>query len=534
VAVTRLVRSGIALVLALALGALGSAATAATDDFAQLGTSILGHAVGDEWGTSVALDSSGSVLAAGSPSASGSQGRVRVFAWDGSAWVQRGAHLEGEATGDFFGQSVSLSADGSVLAVGAPFNAGGGIDRGHVRVFSWDGSAWVQRGGDIDGLVNGERSGGAVDISADGSRVVIGARLSGTLGTPEGAVRVYQWSGAAWVQLGATISGASGDRLGTAVAISADGAAIIAGGPSASANAGVARVYGWNGTAWTQKGSDIAGAAAGDLLGSAVDIDSSGSTILIGAPRNDAGGSDAGAVSVYSFSGASWNRLGSDTRGLAASAQWGSSVSLSADGRSYVAGAPASSAQQGYAQAYRLVSGEWSAWGSAIVGVAAGDQAGASVAIAGSAPRVAMGAPKHDNPFADAGQVRVFAYPIAQTDEPAAGVAGIALHVLGPVGRQVEGSTVHIAAYRVMPDSTYSLHMQARGSQLGRVLATGRVSPAGHLDQKVLLDRLSPGSYTLTLRGVHASGTGLELVATIRIGPGGAVAAIGENRPGIW
>jgi hypothetical protein len=43
--------------------------------------------------------------------------------------------MKGEFEDDWFGFSVSLSADGSILAVGGHFNDGNGSDSGHVRVF---------------------------------------------------------------------------------------------------------------------------------------------------------------------------------------------------------------------------------------------------------------------------------------------------------------------------------------------------------------------------------------------------------------
>ena len=38
-----------------------------------------------------------------------------------------------------------------MVAIGAYRNDGNGIDSGHVRLYAWDGSSWVQRGSDIDG-----------------------------------------------------------------------------------------------------------------------------------------------------------------------------------------------------------------------------------------------------------------------------------------------------------------------------------------------------------------------------------------------
>ena len=83
--------------------------------------------------------------------------------------------MTGEAAGDISGFSVSLSGDGSVVAIGARGNDGNGDLSGHVRVYAWDGTAWTQRGLDIDGEAAGDISGGSVSLSSDGSVVAIGA-----------------------------------------------------------------------------------------------------------------------------------------------------------------------------------------------------------------------------------------------------------------------------------------------------------------------------------------------------------------------
>ncbi len=100
---------------------------------------------------------------------------------------QVGSDIDGEAGGDRSGTSVSLSSDGSRVAVGAP--QGGAA--GHVRVYDWDGSAWVQVGSDIDGEAGGDRSGTSVSLSSDGSRVAIGASQNDGTGSAAGHVRVY-------------------------------------------------------------------------------------------------------------------------------------------------------------------------------------------------------------------------------------------------------------------------------------------------------------------------------------------------------
>jgi len=51
-------------------------------------------------------------------------------------WNQIGADIDGEAAGDQSGAAVSLSSDGSVVAIGAPYNDENGNASGQVRIFS--------------------------------------------------------------------------------------------------------------------------------------------------------------------------------------------------------------------------------------------------------------------------------------------------------------------------------------------------------------------------------------------------------------
>ena len=44
-----------------------------------------------------------------------------------------------------------MSADGSVVAIGAYLNDGGGTNSGHVRLYKNNNGTWTQIGSDIDG-----------------------------------------------------------------------------------------------------------------------------------------------------------------------------------------------------------------------------------------------------------------------------------------------------------------------------------------------------------------------------------------------
>ena len=106
-------------------------------------------------------------------------GHVRIYDLDGSSWKQVGSDIDGEAADDRFDESVSLSADGGRVAIGAPYNGGNGCYSGHVRLYDFDGSSWNQVGSDIDGEAAYDLCGNSVALSANGARVAIGARQNG-------------------------------------------------------------------------------------------------------------------------------------------------------------------------------------------------------------------------------------------------------------------------------------------------------------------------------------------------------------------
>ena len=257
---------------------------------------------------------------------------------------QMGSDIDGERPNDRSGGSVSLSSDGTIIAIGAEQNDGADTNAGHVRIYEWNGSTWQQKGADIDGANYGSRA-HEVSMSSDGTIVAIGAaRHSGRTGY----VRIYEWNGTAWQQKGADIDGEdSYHYFGASVSLSSDGTIIAIGAsgydpdpPTISYDRGYVQVYEWDGTAWIQKGADMVGEAVDDHSGSSVSLSSDGTIVAIGAQKNDGNGSDAGHVRVYAYDGVTgdvdgvdgWTQMGADIDGEAAGDYAGWSVALSSDG----------------------------------------------------------------------------------------------------------------------------------------------------------------------------------------------------------
>ena len=63
--------------------------------------------------------------------------RVYDYNADSGAWVQVGNDIDGEAADDWSGWSVTMSADGSRVGIGAPGNDGNGFNSGYVRVYDY-------------------------------------------------------------------------------------------------------------------------------------------------------------------------------------------------------------------------------------------------------------------------------------------------------------------------------------------------------------------------------------------------------------
>ena len=118
-------------------------------------------------------------------------GHVRLYKWDGTSWNQLGNDIDGEAAADNSGFSVSLSDDGTIVAIGADDNDGNGDGSGHTRLYQYSSGSWTQLGSDIDGEAAGDYSGWSVSLSDDGKTVAIGARLNDANGTNSGHTRVF-------------------------------------------------------------------------------------------------------------------------------------------------------------------------------------------------------------------------------------------------------------------------------------------------------------------------------------------------------
>jgi hypothetical protein len=299
------------------------------------------------------------------------------------------------APNELFGYAVARSADGTRLAVGARYedsNATGiggnqsdnsAIDSGAVYVFALTGTTWTQeayiKASNTDA---GDWFGKVVSLSADGSRLAVGAHQEDSSATgiggsqadngaaDSGAVYVFSRSGTTWAQeayVKPSNTGA-GDYFGISLSLSADGtrlavgaeredsSAIVVGGngnDNGATNAGAAYVFALVGTTWTQEAYvKTSNTGGGDALGCSIALSPDGTRLAVGAYGEDSNAtgidgngadntaSDAGAAYVFSRTGATWTQEAYvKASNTGATDRFGYSVSLSADGARLAVGA---------------------------------------------------------------------------------------------------------------------------------------------------------------------------------------------------
>lgn len=379
----------------------------------QIGGDIYGEAAGDASGYSTALSSDGSIVAIGAPSNQGFAGHVRIFANVNGIWSQIGGDIDGDPGGQA-GQYVSLSADGSIVAVGEPilFNAINGSVAGRVRVFSNVNNVWTQIGNDIVGESFNWQT-GAVSLSSDGSILAVGSRgadVSG-IGTFTGKVRVYQNQAGSWVQIGNDLNGFGvSDFFGVSVALSSDGNVVAVGaiGDPINGDIGYVSVFENIAGVWTQIGMNINGTTQAGEFGFSVSLSADGTVVATGEPIDSSG---KGLAQVFKNDNGVWNQIGNTLFGQVVDDKFGCSVALSGNGTILAVGArhnDGNGLNAGSTTIFEEQAGNWVQVDNIITGESSGDQGGFSVSLSANGSFVATGAIHNDVNGNNSGQVRIY------------------------------------------------------------------------------------------------------------------------------
>jgi hypothetical protein len=331
------------------------------------------------------------------------------------------------AAGDRFGDSVAISGDAKVLAIGVP-TWEGTTDQGTVMIYDWKSTAdglslggWYFRGFiTAHDFAASDQLGTSVALNSDGTKLVAGAPLWEGPVTNVGGVYTYLWSSNTWNVTPAATVLQAGDaatynfaalNFGSAVALSPDGLILAVGASGWSLNGsnlnrGKVYLYDWNSgtSSWQERAQSLFDDAPANsvFFGGSVAMSSGGNVLAVGAHNKTNGGINSGGVAIFDWnSGTSLYQL----RGWvypsdAASADaFGRGVALSSDGTILVVGADQWEGADNISSQGCIYVFEWT--GSAWVQRAQydppdgadTDNFGNSVACSSAATSIAVGAP---------------------------------------------------------------------------------------------------------------------------------------------
>lgn len=389
-----------------------------TNGYAQLGSIRLGTGYTATtnlyFGRSVAISRDGLTAAVGASGDNSNRGAVWVYVKSGNDWVQQGSKLIPVNTSTsgsvYFGSSVSLSANGNVLAVGGNWHQAGlpSTDRtGGVWVFKRTDTTW-----NYDtilepvGYTGGCQMGTTVMIDDSGTTIAGGAPINNNY---NGAVWIFK-DNAGWSIEGTLINAdLAGAQFGKGLAFSGDGNILCIGGPNLSNSYnGTVWTYDRSGGVWSERGSSFQPPDSSQgLTGERLAISSNGLTLAISS-SNDGG--SPGSVFVYNYS-AGWNleqKIVPDNN--VGDAAFGTGVSISTDGNTLAIGGPSDNTNVGAFWVYTRSGSTWTKLNK----FTASDETGAGkfgdqISMTGDAATIIIGGRFDGGQFANSGGAWFFA-----------------------------------------------------------------------------------------------------------------------------
>lgn len=154
----------------------------------QKGTDIDSDNTNASFGYTISLDTSGTTFIAGGYSfVNSALGFIKTFTWNGTNWVQKGQTILGIIGSDFLGTAVDINQDASIIAASSLT-----LENGSVRVFKFIGNSWVEQNPIITGQTAGDQFGRSLSLSADGSILAAGTQFNDAAGNNAGHVRVFE------------------------------------------------------------------------------------------------------------------------------------------------------------------------------------------------------------------------------------------------------------------------------------------------------------------------------------------------------
>jgi len=254
---------------------------------------------GDWFGFSVSVDANYVII--GAPKYDGYIGAAYIFEYNDGNWTQQKLTASDGAADDYFGGSVSISANHAIVS--APGDNG---YTGSAYIFEYNDGNWTQQA-KLTASDGGVEDWFGQSVSISGDCAVVGAKLNDTTKTDAGAAYIfYRHEGGTnnWGQQArlSTADAAVNDWFGYSVSINGEYVIVGAIGDDPHSSfpnyTGSAYIFRHNGSAWAQQAKLTADDGASlDKFGWSVSIDEY--YAIVGAHLNDENGTDSGSAYIF-------------------------------------------------------------------------------------------------------------------------------------------------------------------------------------------------------------------------------------------
>jgi len=305
----------------------------------QIGEDIYPDSIDGQFGYSISMSGDGNIIAVGTYNSSingSNSGKVEVFKYNDGVWERIGDAIQGTASSDYFGYSVSISNNGQILAVGAPGNDEVSYG-GQVRVFRQNNGTWEQMGGNINGE-SWNMSGKPCALSGDGLTLAVSAPSSDENASNCGHVKIYKYVNNNWLQVGNTLIGENeNDNFGKSLSINYDGSIVAVGTVNYNNYKGQVKIFSYNGSSWVLTG-DITNDTEYEDFACDIALNYQGDVLVIGVMSNSDEANTAGQMRIYENISDSWSIKGGFISGTQANTSMGEKVAIDSSGNTVAFG----------------------------------------------------------------------------------------------------------------------------------------------------------------------------------------------------
>ena len=303
--------------------------------YTQQGTKLqgIGYTGRSFQGTSLCLSNDGLTLAVGGIGDNGGIGAVWIFTFSSPNWLQQGNKLVG--TGNIGnssqGRSVALSSDGNTVAIGGNSDNGG---IGAVWIFTRTSGVWTQQTKLVGtGNIGASGQGYSVSLSGNGTILAVGgATDNGNIG----ATWIFYNISGTWTQISKLVGTDNiGNTLqGFSVSLSSLGNTLAVGGAYDNGFYGATWIFVIVSGDWVQQAKLIGSNGVQAFQGLSVSLTGDGNTLAVGGRQDN---SNLGAIWIFTRTSGEWTQQGNKlTSNLYLE---GRSVCLSGNGNIMVVGA---------------------------------------------------------------------------------------------------------------------------------------------------------------------------------------------------